>query len=75
MSHSRPVTRCVCTDRTFAELKEEGLMTLEAIQDRYGCGTYCTSCVPYLYEMIRTGETEFPVFPLTPSEPCDKSHA
>jgi bacterioferritin-associated ferredoxin len=57
----KPVTRCVCFDKTFAELKEAGVETLEEIQERFGCSTKCGLCRPYLLKMLETGETEFDV--------------
>lgn len=59
-----PVTRCVCHDVTFAELKGLTLEVgadLDALAARTGCGTGCGTCVPYIQLMLRTGRTEFPV--------------
>lgn len=59
-----PVTRCVCHDVTFAELKELSAIIgpdLDALAARTGCGTGCGTCVPYIQLMLRTGRTELPV--------------
>lgn len=59
-----PVTRCVCHDVTFAELKAltpEVGADLDALATRTGCGTGCGTCIPYIQLMLRTGRTEFPV--------------
>lgn len=58
------VTRCVCHDVTFAELKElSGVVgaDLDALAARTGCGTGCGTCIPYIQLMLRTGRTELPV--------------
>ena len=59
-----PVTRCVCHDVTFAELKavaSEAGADLDTLAARTGCGTGCGTCVPYIQLMLKTGRTEFPV--------------
>lgn len=59
-----PVTRCVCHDVTFAELKSLCAVVgpdQDALAARTGCGTGCGTCVPYIQLMLRTGRTEFPV--------------
>ena len=63
MSPFRPVTRCVCTRRSFAELKASGLPTADAIGEVYGSGTKCGMCREYIERMLATGETEFALFP------------
>ncbi len=59
----RPVTRCVCTQRTFAELKASGLTTADEIAEVYGSGDQCGLCRQYIELMLQTGETEFPLYP------------
>lgn len=63
------VTRCICHDVSFAELKrlsdKEGL-GLGELRDRTGCCTGCTMCEPYVRRMLRTGETEMPL--MSPAE-------
>lgn len=65
MSEERPVHRCVCHGRTFAELKrlaaERGIATVEELGAATGCGTGCGLCRPYLARMLATGEIEFAV--------------
>ncbi len=62
MSEGLCIFRCVCFDRTFAELKEftrAEPLSLEQITARYGCGGSCKLCRPYIERMLQTGETEF----------------
>ena len=59
----RPIVRCVCTGYTFAELKESGLPSVEAIGETFGSGTHCGLCRQYLQRMLETGETEFSLYP------------
>ncbi|RYG88624.1 (2Fe-2S)-binding protein [bacterium] len=63
----RPIVRCVCTDITFAELKESGLGTAEAIAEEFGAGAQCGLCREYIEKMLRTGKTEFSLYPEDPS--------
>lgn len=51
----------------FAELLAAGVKSLQEIADRFGCGTGCGLCRPYLARMLATGETEFDVLP--PEDP------
>ena len=56
------IDRCVCFDLTFSEVQAQlgGRPTsLDAIARRFGCGTSCGTCRPYLARMLRTGETVF----------------
>jgi bacterioferritin-associated ferredoxin len=52
---ARRMTRCECAEMTFDEVarqvQEEG-RSLEAIQDRTGCGRLCTACLPDLREHL-----------------------
>lgn len=57
----KPVRYCVCAGCTFAEIWESRPSTLEEIGDQFGAGVTCQSCVPYLLQMLATGETEFAV--------------
>ena len=58
------VDRCVCEDKTFAELlavaKREGL-DFDALADTTGCGRSCGLCEPYLRTVLESGEPEQPV--------------
>ena len=59
------MTRCVCHQRTFAELrdlaKREGWTTVGEISLATNCGLGCGSCRPYLAAMLDTGATSFAV--------------
>ena len=55
----RPVRKCVCFDKTFAELKAIGVKSVDDAAERFGCGTKCGLCRPYIQAMIETGETSF----------------
>jgi len=57
----RPVSRCVCFDTTFVELKAAGIKSLEEAGSRFGCGTKCGLCRQYILKMLETGETDFDV--------------
>lgn len=61
-----PVSRCICHDISFAELKklaEAGARDLEALSRQTGCGTGCGMCIPYIRVMLATGDTDQPVLP------------
>ena len=59
------VTRCVCHQRTFAELKAlcaaNDWTTVGEISLETNCGLGCGSCRPYLAAMLDTGATSFSV--------------
>ena len=59
------VTRCVCHQRTFAELKAlcaaKDWTTVGEISLETNCGLGCGSCRPYLAAMLDTGATSFTV--------------
>ncbi len=64
-----PVTRCICHDRTFDELKRIAAaehLTLDQLKQRTGCCTGCGMCEPYVRLMLATGRTAFAV--LSPAE-------
>ncbi|HRF60030.1 MAG TPA: (2Fe-2S)-binding protein [Fimbriimonadaceae bacterium] len=61
MNPEKPVTFCVCHKTSFADLKAAKVTSLEDIANRFGCGTGCGSCKPYLVRLLETGETEFDV--------------
>jgi len=56
-----PIRRCVCFNVTFEELSEAGVATLEEASERFGCGTKCGTCRPYITKMLVTGETAFSI--------------
>lgn len=57
------VDRCVCYERTFAELKNiaesEGATSLPELQEYIEFGRNCRLCHPYIRKMLQTGETVF----------------
>lgn len=58
------VTRCVCRNLTFEQLKpvaDECGGDFDALCQRTGCCQGCGSCEPYVRLMIETGQTRFPV--------------
>jgi len=61
VNDDRPVTMCVCFLMTFSELKATGIVTVEEAAERFGCGTNCGTCRPYIELMLSTGETRFAV--------------
>ena len=66
MPAEKPVKKCVCFDKTFAELKAAGIKSVEEAADRFGCSTKCGLCKPYIQKMLETGETEFAILPSPP---------
>jgi bacterioferritin-associated ferredoxin len=62
MSAPLCIDRCVCFDRTFAELRIAAVtddLGADDLTRRFGCGTCCGMCRPYLERMLETGETVF----------------
>ena len=62
MSSDFAIDRCVCFDLRFSDLKrklEERPTTMTEIARRYGCGSCCGLCRPYIERMLETGETVF----------------
>ncbi|MEY5031802.1 MAG: hypothetical protein RL354_833 [Planctomycetota bacterium] len=56
------IDRCICYDRTFAELESAARtesLALDDIAKRFGCGSCCGVCRPYIERMLETGETVF----------------
>ena len=57
------IDRCVCDRIQFAELHdvatEHGCETTEELACHIRFGTRCGSCLPYVAEMLKTGETVF----------------
>lgn len=57
------VTKCVCHDRSFEEIKEfarkNRLDSVEELQARQICSCGCHMCAPYVELMLETGETSF----------------
>ncbi|MBK8552330.1 MAG: hypothetical protein IPL53_15185 [Ignavibacteria bacterium] len=59
------VTKCICYDTTFEEMKrimkERKIKTLDELKDVKIVADNCRLCVPYINKMIETGETKFHV--------------
>lgn len=59
-----PVTRCICHDLSFEQLKAlaaDDRLDFEQLQLKTRCGTACGMCEPYVRLMLITGETRFRV--------------
>lgn len=58
------VTRCVCYNLSFADLKAiaqaKGARSVEELQRCVEFAQDCRLCVPYVERMLLTGETVFP---------------
>jgi len=63
MDQQQVIRRCDCSGLTFAQMKrkadEMNIRSIKGLRSRLGMGYYCTACVPYLKEMLRSGQTEF----------------
>ncbi len=59
------VDRCVCYNKTFAELKlksqKSGARSIPELQRLVTFGENCQKCHPYVEMMLKTGETVFAV--------------
>lgn len=57
------VTKCVCHDRSFEEIKEfaqkNGINSVDVLQARKICSCGCQMCAPYVELMLETGGTSF----------------
>ena len=56
------IDRCICRNRSFAELLHEARehsWSLNELIRTTGCGGQCGLCRPYLRRMLATGETGF----------------
>ncbi len=57
------VTRCICHDKSFEEIKtfalENGIKDVKELQILKYCSNSCRLCVPYVEMVLETGETEF----------------
>lgn len=77
MSKEVCIDRCICYDRTFAELRVAAVadgLGMDEITKRFGCGSCCGVCRPYIERMLDTGETVFHQMILPREEvPCVRS--
>ena len=68
------VTRCVCYNLKFTELKriarKHNAATIEQLQEHVRFGQNCKRCHPYVRLMLATGQTVFEVLP-PPEESTD----
>jgi bacterioferritin-associated ferredoxin len=57
------VTKCVCSNIEFSELKkismDLSISDVNTLSDELHVAKNCRLCVPYISEMLRTGHTEF----------------
>ena len=57
------ITRCVCTNATFSDLKriagEQGARTIDELRKHVEFASECELCRKYVERMLATGETEF----------------
>lgn len=57
------VTKCICHDRTFEEIKEyadkNAYSTVKELQDDDFCSCSCGLCVPYVEITLKSGQIEF----------------
>ncbi len=58
MNEDKPVDRCDCLGKRFAELLELG--SIEAAMEA-GAGRECEGCLPWLKLAFATGETAFAI--------------
>jgi NAD(P)H-nitrite reductase large subunit len=59
------VDRCVCFDKTFAEMKKVidkyGITTFDELKKYFIFAENCRTCVPYIELVLKSGKTEFDV--------------
>ncbi len=57
------ITRCVCTNATFSDLKrtadEHDAQTIDELREHVEFASECELCRKYVERMLETGETEF----------------
>jgi bacterioferritin-associated ferredoxin len=57
------IDRCLCRSITFRELHDQAvckeLRTVEALMGEVDFGSECGLCVPYVREMLRSGQIEY----------------
>lgn len=57
------ITKCICLDMTFVQMKkimkEENIKSIEGLRKIKPVATNCKLCLPYINNMIETGQTEF----------------
>jgi len=59
------VTKCVCYDTTFEEMKEimekNNIGTIDELRKIKPVASNCKLCLPYINKMIETGKIKFEV--------------
>lgn len=69
---STMVTRCICYNHTFRDLKriarKSGAKSVSQLQEHVRFGRNCRRCHPYVEVMLRTGQTEFEIIPEAPDD-------
>jgi bacterioferritin-associated ferredoxin len=59
------VTKCICSDKLFSEIKETAdryeLKNIDELKEYMQFGGNCRLCFPYIELMLKTGKTEFEV--------------
>jgi bacterioferritin-associated ferredoxin len=67
------VDRCVCHERTFAELlavaRRTGATSLAELELQTDFGRGCGTCRPYVELVLTTGRTSLPVLPAVQAGP------
>jgi bacterioferritin-associated ferredoxin len=57
------IDKCVCSNITFLEVKEiaenQNVKDIEGLLEAIEVAKNCKLCLPYLNEMLKTGQTEF----------------
>jgi len=57
------IDKCICSNITFSELRKIAISNnaddINKLQEIVDVAKNCRLCVPYLKEMLKTGETEF----------------
>jgi bacterioferritin-associated ferredoxin len=57
------VDRCICFDKTFADMKKiiekHGIKSIYELRKHIPFGENCGLCLPFVEQLIKTGETKF----------------
>ncbi|MBK6877176.1 MAG: (2Fe-2S)-binding protein [Ignavibacteria bacterium] len=57
------IDKCICSNITFSEVKEkamnENVKDIDGLLETIEVAKNCKLCLPYLNEMLKTGQTEF----------------
>ncbi len=57
------IDKCICSNITFSEVKEkalnENVKDIDGLLETIDVAKNCKLCLPYLNEMLKTGQTEF----------------